>query len=71
VEAFAANLRGDLDYVTVDMWAMRAIGGNPERITKTVQTDVVKGYTLAAIRAGMSPAEFQAVVWVHVRGTGE
>ena len=35
VEAFAANLRGDLQYVTIDMWAMRAIGGGDTPKNKT------------------------------------
>lgn len=67
VEAFGANLRGDLSYVTVDVWATRAAIGRdlPGRDRRAI----IAGYKLAARRAGVSPAEFQAIVWVAVRGS--
>ena len=70
VEAFAANLRGDLDYVTVDVWATRAAvrRDTPGRDRKAI----VHGYKLAARRAdAISAAEFQAIIWVHVRGSAD
>ena len=69
VEAFAANLRGDLTYVTVDVWATRAAVRRD--LPGRDRSAIVHGYRLAARRADMSPAEFQAVVWVHVRGGAE
>jgi hypothetical protein len=69
VEAFAANLRGDLDYVTLDVWAIRAAirADLPGRHRDAI----ARGYRLAAARAGISPAEFQAIIWVKVRGKAD
>lgn len=66
VTAFAANLRGDLDFVTIDIWATRAAirADLPGRNRKAID----RAYRIAAKRAGISPAEFQAIIWVHVRG---
>lgn len=69
VEAFGANLRGDLDYVTVDMWATRAAVRRD--IPGRDRAAIVKGYRMAAKRCGVSPAEFQAIIWVHVRGSAD
>lgn len=69
VEAFAANLRGDLDYVTVDVWATRAAVRRD--LPGRDRAAIVKGYRLAAKRANVSPAEFQAIVWVRVRGSAD
>lgn len=71
VEAFAANLRGDLEYVTLDMWAYRAVGVDPERVPRGVRDNVVKGYCRAAAQIGVPVAVFQAIIWVHVRGGAE
>lgn len=67
VEAFGANLRGDLSYVTVDVWATRAAIGRD--LPGKDRAAIIAGYRIAARRAGVSPAEFQAIIWCHVRGS--
>jgi hypothetical protein len=71
-KAFAANLLGDVDAVTVDVWAIRiALGA-------TVRGDEVKianlydaladAYREAALRRGITAPSMQAVTWVVARG---
>lgn len=71
-KAFAANLLGDVDAVTVDVWAIRiALGA-------TVRGDEIKianlydaladAYREAALRRGISGPSMQAVTWVVARG---
>ena len=62
VRAFAANLKGNLDVVTLDVWMCRHY-----KYTGTL-TDKKYAELSAIVRAeakacGMLPAEYQAVVW--------
>jgi hypothetical protein len=71
-KSFAANLLGDVDAVTVDVWAIRVALG------ATVRGDEVKiahlydaladAYREAALRRGISAPSMQAVTWVVARG---
>jgi hypothetical protein len=70
--AFAANILGDTDAVTVDVWALRVA-----LASKTVDEKILarKGgyelvagaYRAAAAEAGVSPATMQAATWVVAR----
>lgn len=69
VTAFAANLREDHGFVTVDVWATRAAVRRD--IPGRDRAAIVHGYRLAARRAGVTPAQFQAIIWVRVRGSAD
>lgn len=76
--AFARNITGDRDAVTVDVWAVRAAlspnylrgtGDNAESILSRggVYGAVAQAYRIAARRRGVDPTTMQATVWVVVR----
>lgn len=80
VRAFFANITGDLERVTVDVWAARAAEGD------TVPKDrhgvdiapsgrryalLERAYQEAAKVLDISPRACQAAVWVHVRGAAD
>lgn len=68
VSAFRANVAGDPDAVTVDVWAARAAGVPEELLGRVgVYGAVAHAYRLAAARTGLTPREAQAVAWVVVR----
>ena len=69
VRAFAANLKGDLDQVTVDVWMLRFFGFDKD--TKRAHQVVVESVELAAAIVQIKPAEMQAVIWgMSVRDAG-
>lgn len=68
--SFALNITGDLDAVTVDVWALRvATGTDDTRIInrKGGYDAVADAYREAARRAGVSPATMQATTWIVAR----
>ncbi len=83
VRAFWANIVGDTDAVTVDVWAVRAArGARPVRgangrlswaddgtVSAREYVAYADVYRRAAARLGVTPRECQAAVWVAVRGT--
>lgn len=71
VTAFYANLSGDHDRVTVDVWAARAAGADPERLTDKRRRELRDAYTRAAAARGVTPRQLQAAVWVAVRGAAD
>lgn len=75
VSCFYANLCGDFQRVTLDVWAGRAAG-----LTETETNAGIRGqryeyleraYQNVARSLGFLPAELQAICWVVVRGKGE
>jgi len=70
VSAFAENLRGNLDAVTIDSWMYRIVNrfelesasptGNALRACK-------RAVRMCATLHGIEPAEAQAAIWVHAR----
>lgn len=69
VRAFWANILGDVETVTVDVWAASAAEG-----VKSKQAPVRRRYQLlaesyrrTARRHGMSPRDVQAAVWTVYR----
>lgn len=69
--AFAANIAGDRERVTVDVWAARAVGVDEDLLTRKGVYDAVEhAYRLAARRRGVEPATMQATVWVIARRNG-
>ena len=82
VRAFYANIMGDTDAVTVDMWAYAVATGRWATHPRTgarVPADAIMSareyvaiaaaYRRAAAILGVTPRECQAAVWVAARGT--
>lgn len=66
--AFARNIAGDREAVTVDVWAMRVADLDEDRLTRVgVYDAVAHAYRLAARRRGVDPATMQATTWVVAR----
>jgi hypothetical protein len=75
---FHRNITGNLRVVTLDIWALRAAWAwdVDERGSKMLGRKGVYETTEAAYRVvaglyGLQPAEFQAAVWCHIRGSHE
>jgi hypothetical protein len=64
--AFYRNLTGDLEPVTVDVWAARAVGVEGS-LTPATYHRIAAAYTAAARLRGIPPAVMQAIVWVAIR----
>jgi hypothetical protein len=67
---FARNIAGDVEAVTVDVWAARVVQVDPETQLgrKGVYDAVAHAYRLAARRRGVAPATMQATTWIVARG---
>lgn len=71
VRAFYANIMGDENAVTVDVWAARAALGEDatDRIPTRQYDAIADAYRLAADARGVSPMVMQATIWVYIRRT--
>lgn len=69
--SFYRNLTGNLEAVTVDVWAGRAAGLTAAAISDSEYAIIAEAYIEAARLRGIMPAEMQAVVWVEVRGRSD
>lgn len=68
VQAFARNIAGDREAVTVDVWACRVADLDETRLGRKGAYDAVAhAYRLAARRRGVDPATMQATTWVVAR----
>lgn len=66
--AFARNIAGDREAVTVDVWAMRVASLDEDLLTRKGAYDAVAhAYRLAARRRGVDPATMQATTWIVAR----
>lgn len=66
--AFAANIAGDREAVTVDVWACRVADLDETLLSRKGAYDAVAhAYRLAARRRGVDPATMQATTWVVAR----
>ena len=69
--AFAHNIAGYSNYVTVDVWMIRAAGYNRLDANKGMYdliSDVV--IDLASLY-GITPMQMQALIWIRARGSAE
>lgn len=67
--SFAANIRGDLTAVTIDTWAMKVAGVTEQQLGRVgVYQAVAHAFRLEARKAGIEPAQLQAITWVTIRG---
>lgn len=70
--SFAQAILGDQNAVTVDIWAARVAGVNPEVLRRPREyAAVADAYRRAAKRAGVTPRELQAITWCAIRGRAE
>lgn len=67
---FARNIIGDIESVTVDVWAHRVCGFTDETLLKRVGAydALAHAYRLAARRRGVAPSTMQATTWIVARG---
>jgi hypothetical protein len=63
VPAFAANLKGDLQRVTIDTWVMAYFGLKQVQIRRKEYYRMEKAIQMLARHRGMKPAEYQAMIW--------
>ena len=68
--SFAKNIAGDMNAVTIDMWAWKVVSDEPisKLAHKGVYDAVANAYRKVASEIGMSPAQLQATCWVIERG---
>ena len=75
VSAFFANLCGDFERVTIDVWAARVCGITDEKIMnhldRTRYVSIEIAYRNAARTLGLLPAQLQAICWIVERGHGD
>lgn len=62
VRAFAANLKGDLDAVTIDVWVCRWYGITGT-LTNKKYDEIADRIRNSAYSQGYKPAEYQAMIW--------
>lgn len=63
VPAFAANLKGDLNRVTIDRWILKYFNLKQIRIRWSEYYRLEKAIQKMAKRRGLKPAEYQAIIW--------
>ena len=74
VSSFAANMLGDDDAVTIDVWAARVAWPDFSKKELDLALDRVgvydalaEAYRIAAARVGVSPSTMQATTWIVAR----
>lgn len=68
VTAFYRAIMGDRDAAVIDVWMWRAIGVAPGSMSYDEAANIMRD---AAAKAGVAVADFQAIIWTHVRGGGD
>lgn len=71
VRAFYANITGDTEAVTIDVWCARAAEGreNPHAPKKRRYDVLAESFRRVGRTRGMHPRDVQAAVWVAYRRT--
>jgi hypothetical protein len=64
VPAFAANLKGDLERVTIDTWVLYYYKLKQHQIRRKEYYRMEKAIQMLARHRDMRPAEYQAMIWV-------
>ena len=64
--AFARNIAGDSDAVTIDAWMLRPFG--LKAANKRNYTTLANAVRVVAAEVDMTPADLQALIWVRLRG---
>ena len=64
--AFARNIAGDTNPVTIDAWMLRPFGMKSVSVRNyRILSEAIR--TVAA-ESGMTPADMQALLWIRIRG---
>jgi hypothetical protein len=72
VAAFAANLKGDLQRVTIDVWVLRYFNIDKMSLTNKQYFELEKKIQKLAKRHKMNPASYQAWIWEKsIRSAGK
>lgn len=66
--AFARNIAGDLNVVTIDVWMIRAAGYNRADANKSMYELMSSVIVDMAAELEIAPAQLQALIWIMVRG---
>lgn len=69
--AFCANILGQVDAVTVDVWITRAATRGALDTPGRAYDDIARAMRTVAARVGAAPRDLQAAVWVQVRGKSD
>jgi len=72
VTAFAFALCGDSSAAVIDRWMMRVLLGKDTKKVAPTQRQygvITKSLKVAARMVGLTTSQFQAVVWLQVRGS--
>ena len=67
--AFARNIAGDSDAVTIDAWMLRPFG--LKNANKGNYTTLANAIRVVAAEVNMTSADLQALIWVRLRGREE
>ncbi len=67
VSRFAANLKGDLDVVTIDTWICKAYAIEHKALTTSLYNRLEQKIRADGERQGIAAANWQAVIWYTVR----
>lgn len=70
VHAFYQAILGDEYAIVIDVWILRALGHKGKNCTPKQYKKYAEIVRNSAVRCGCRAAEFQAIVWVHVRQQG-
>jgi hypothetical protein len=72
VRSFVANILGDTDAVTVDVWAIRvATDGAEHAVRNDAQyREIADAYRTVAAEVGETPRDLQAITWVAAERAG-
>lgn len=75
VRAFYRNILGDTEAITVDCWTHRAAAGDPamhaDRSSSLLRSrygKVAQAFRDVAPEFGLLPSQFQAAIWITIRG---
>jgi thermostable 8-oxoguanine DNA glycosylase len=67
--AFARNIAGDTNAVTIDVWMIRAAGFDAAKgVNKSEYNLLADCVRDVAAAFGLSPAVMQALIWIVARG---
>lgn len=72
VRSFVANILGDTNAVTVDVWAIRVatVGGQSEVRNDGQYRAIADAYRSAAVILGETPRDLQAITWLVAESAG-